>query len=836
MTTTTQALERVGTKEREIPVSISYRIIELFSAGLYSSPNKAIEELVSNSYDALAAHVHVIVPANMQTSDAVIWVVDDGIGMDAEGLLDLWQIASSKKRIPGNESSERPPIGKFGIGKLATYVLARQLTYICKAKGEYRAVTMDFSRVDHDRKNTESHLTLDVRKLTEAEARSVLASITNRKDAAAHEMPLFGSKAHSSWTVVAMGNLTALAQKLSFGRLKWVLSTALPLSPQFNLYFNGERLESSRTKLEPLKSWRIGESDEVAKNLKLLLSTDPVGVLIDGIGLVTGESQIFEDSLTGGKAELMGRSHGIFVLVRGRLINLDDALFGLPQMSHGPFVRFRMVLTADGLDDVLRSTRETVLESEGVSHLRNYISDKFNEARAWYNRYLAEKEYTSKLSTRVGATSLSLSRRPLLTAVRGVLDGSIPPLFLTRVPQNLTDPQKKSLIERLESDLVSETGLIKDVRFEALSLEDGLAVYDAQEGCIRVNLLHPFYANYSDHYSSTEPFELLAVAEVLTEAYLLEEEVAHDSVNTVMRRRDKFLRELVWSRQLSAPLVAELLQDTASNPAGLEKAVAAGLQSLGFEVSPLGGVGRPDGLALARVGVRDEATGARGDYRITYDTKSSGKERVQAHTVGAAGIARHRRDYKADYSLVVAPGFAGDGNETDAVIKEARAEGITLVTIADFVKLVYVAATRRLGFSKLRELFVKCRAPAESAAWIQTIAAEQTSEGPIPEILNAIWELQATSNDPVKFAAVKMQSETLKKYREREVREMVESVRRLTGGYVTIDGDVVSLEVPPDKILKEIRKISHKVPIALRERSIFKALSPGIDEEESKDA
>jgi HSP90 family molecular chaperone len=127
MTTTTQALERAGTKELEIPVSISYRIIELFSAGLYSSPNKAIEELVSNSYDALAAHVQVIVPANMQTPDAVIWVVDDGIGMDAEGLLDLWQIASSKKRIPGNESSERPPIGKFGIGKLATYVLARQL-------------------------------------------------------------------------------------------------------------------------------------------------------------------------------------------------------------------------------------------------------------------------------------------------------------------------------------------------------------------------------------------------------------------------------------------------------------------------------------------------------------------------------------------------------------------------------------------------------------------------------------------------------------------------------------------------------------------------------------
>ena len=38
--------------KKHIDVRISYRIIELFSEGLYSSPNKAVEELVSNSWDA----------------------------------------------------------------------------------------------------------------------------------------------------------------------------------------------------------------------------------------------------------------------------------------------------------------------------------------------------------------------------------------------------------------------------------------------------------------------------------------------------------------------------------------------------------------------------------------------------------------------------------------------------------------------------------------------------------------------------------------------------------------------------------------------------------------
>lgn len=41
-----------GRETGKIPVKISYRIIELFSDGLYSSPHKAIEELVVNAFDA----------------------------------------------------------------------------------------------------------------------------------------------------------------------------------------------------------------------------------------------------------------------------------------------------------------------------------------------------------------------------------------------------------------------------------------------------------------------------------------------------------------------------------------------------------------------------------------------------------------------------------------------------------------------------------------------------------------------------------------------------------------------------------------------------------------
>ena len=110
----------------QLPVQISFEIIRLFSEGLYQSPHKAIEELVSNSFDAGARHVHVLIPrspADQHGPEDSLWVIDDGTGMDADGFRKLWLVAESTK---GDEDPirGRAPIGQFGIGKLAAYVLA----------------------------------------------------------------------------------------------------------------------------------------------------------------------------------------------------------------------------------------------------------------------------------------------------------------------------------------------------------------------------------------------------------------------------------------------------------------------------------------------------------------------------------------------------------------------------------------------------------------------------------------------------------------------------------------------------------------------------------------
>lgn len=95
--------EITGNTTDQINVEISNRIIQLFSEGLYSSPNKAVEELVSNSFDAGAKNVHVILSPDLRDPDATIVVIDDGEGMDADELKEHWIIG---KRVKVQDAGE----------------------------------------------------------------------------------------------------------------------------------------------------------------------------------------------------------------------------------------------------------------------------------------------------------------------------------------------------------------------------------------------------------------------------------------------------------------------------------------------------------------------------------------------------------------------------------------------------------------------------------------------------------------------------------------------------------------------------------------------------------
>lgn len=229
MSTDISKLAGAGREIEQIPVSIDYDIIGLFSESLYRSPHKAIEELVSNSYDADARHVHVLLPEQDEDNRshlAPLWVIDDGEGMDVHGFHQLWRIAKSTKTGPSSKG--RSPIGQFGIGKLAAYVLAWKLTHLSCVDGKILLAMMDFRKVTKGQNQTARPVQVSLREIDEATARKYAVEIKRRNPDAWDLM--FDEKIRaSSWTAAALSDFKELYAQLATGRLRWVMSTGLPL-------------------------------------------------------------------------------------------------------------------------------------------------------------------------------------------------------------------------------------------------------------------------------------------------------------------------------------------------------------------------------------------------------------------------------------------------------------------------------------------------------------------------------------------------------------------------------------------------------------------------------
>lgn len=710
-------------------------------------------------------------------------------------------------------------------------MLAKQLTHVCKRKGKYLAVTMFYSNLDSSQTAQSSKMTLDVRSLSKDEARLALKVLEESNLSLGM---LFDNKIES-WTVTLLSNLKPMVKDLKLGRLEWVLSTAMPIRPDFRCFLNGKEVHPAKLDFEPLQTWVIGKNDKVADNLNLATDKDEhlpddqkYGVILPRLGRITGYADVYENTLTGGKSAEWGRSHGFFVMVMGRLINLQDELFGIHPLSHKTFNRFRLVVHCDGLNNFLLSSREGVAEKDATNELKEYLTRKFYEVSAWFENWTALEDERKLLSTRLGKVPRGLLKRPIIEMAIRAAKGQIPLPRLTRIPTGLTKAENEEFIQNLveSASLESEKEFIADISFDSLGVEAPIAIFDSISNKIIINSLHPFYINYQDHFKDPEPFQVLGVAEILTEAYLYSLDMRPEEVNDVLSRRDNFLRELVYSSdRLSAPLVGRMLREASEDPKGLENAVAKGFRSLGFDVIQMGKSGEPDGLAAANLGVRQDADGI-AKYTIAYDAKSTKNERVQTGNVNIAGIARHRKDYNAEFAVVIGKQFSDEKEEDSAVIKEARElRNITLIEVNDFALLVETAASKRLGLFRLRDLFEKCCSPSESKKWIADFVNEEVSVPPIPEILFAIYNMQSTTSESVQIADIKWQSERLKSLNKKEIQEWLQSIAALVPEYLTVHGDVVELQMHPDRVLSEIGLALKQEPSSPSRNALLKSLT-----------
>lgn len=844
-----------GTVSDQIDVEISLQIIGLFSEGLYSSPSKAIEELVSNAFDADASHVDVVLSKDLHQNDATIAVLDNGEGMDAAGLKIHWIVGDSIKRLNRLTSSGRRTIGKFGIGKLAAYVLGRRLTHITFRNGVYSSTTMDFGRIpstvrlptdeEHEPEVVENGtaskirgVQLELRTLTEVEARNALAQWL---DSNGHRgnLKFFGPTSAKSWTVAIISELKPMAEELTLGRLRWVLSTAMPLRDDFTLHLNGEVVNSSKLNVK-----RVGPRYILGENLKKIPKPAPDELQSESdssipksdyrhffltdktLGPISGYLEVFDDPIDTGKSDaIIGRSHGFFVYVHGRLVNPDDAGFGIDRnvLRHGTFSRFRVVTNIDRLDEELRSSRENLREGPLLIRTRALLQGLFNFARTQIDAHQASQLTGRKAADRLSESPASLSERPIIHLVMDILESGNPARHVT-LGDVTAFSDAESLRSHVEERIESGVGLVSDVQFSDLGPTSPIALLDVSTGILSINLEHPFVAHFADEFNDARrnlPLQLFVMSEITLEAQLRYTSIPFAEIQSVLLDRDELLRHLARdSGRRNSLTVAQHLLSAASDKKGLEDAVVAAFDQLGFEAIPKGGKKNSDGLADAFL---PPINGIPGNYRVSLEAKSKEQvgKKVSKDSVNISTIARHRKDNNCQHAIVIGPGFEGanDGaviNEIDNDRESHKDTGetITLMDIRDLARLVRYAPVKRLSLFRLRELF-QARTPDEASLWVDRLVDEQTEPAPYKDILEVVWaeqhedEMHSLSYDALRRALRKDQKI---KITDDDLRNDCIALARMAPNLFYAHQDRVELNIKPEKVLGTIHDYIEQVP------------------------
>ena len=766
--------DTVGRQVSTIPVELSTRFLEHFSEQLYSSPQKAFEELISNGWDAGADYVDVHVHSELQAPDATMAVLDNGASMDEAGLRELWHIAFSPKEGLKAEYG-RPLIGKFGIGKLATYVLAHRLTYICKANdGIIRRVTMNYGEVD-SQKDAESDrlindLELDVFELNEVELKDALTTVyggdqiarlidghswngNSDQDAGEDLEDEFGGipaqlerHERGTWTLVILSDLKPTGRELKLGVLRRMLAAALPFSSEMSIRVNGEFLRSTKQEAYVAEKWIIGpglaidyidleredDDEEDAVSTDDHGNTDKGSTRIDitsgaypypyvelpEVGRVTGLVRLFEDKISGGKSAERGASNGFHVNVLGRIVNQLDPSFGEENLNHAAWARFRMTVRADGLNEYLTTNREQFKERHGMKVFRAFLRRVFNKARSVYD---SDKNAIMPDGGDVLVQSLGvLSLNPLRSVVSEALrtQPAIPDLF---DETGILDRQEKrrSWREATAENIRSALGQVKYER-----LDDGSFVkFRIQDSSVVVNREHPFVMEHSRSKAEKQLMRTVAMVDLLADVYALDIGIDPRLLESVRGYRDRLMRFRALQRRQSGVLIARLLQETqhdSSNSRRLEAVVSDALRYLDFDVQDLGRSGEPEGIAKAfTIPTFAQPTTENAKpplYSFSFDAKSSKHNVAKTSNINLDAVVEHRERYNANHALVIAPGFS-DG----ALVTRCRQQRVTPMTASDLGRLLeYTVEYGAIPVTTLRNVF-EYFDPNDVSAWVESL-------------------------------------------------------------------------------------------------------------------
>lgn len=854
-------ITRVGKTVDQVHVQFGTRLLQQFSEQLYASPNKAFEELISNSWDAGARVCHVLLSESLSEPDAQIVVIDDGVSMDHQGLHDLWKVAWSNKRDKAPIDG-RPPVGKFGIGKLATYALANKLTFVCKADdGVIRAVTMDYTEFSRKPDPQAKKIAVDVKRpmrvltlddLKHALQKSEVGKQTwslleaglplpeqHKKDIRARWREEYGvpaqkipaGKKRKTWTVAVLGDFKPMGQAIQVGQVRRMLRASLPLGSELFLHFDGEVLEPSKIDVEVIRTWTIGPdlgfnsfglaprdggSDESADLKAKSHAGEEPHMVIPEVGKITGRVTLYRDQIAGGKSDARGHSNGYHVNVLGRVVNSDDHHFGDSNLSHAAWARVRITVRADGLDEFLANSRENFRQAKAIAIMRGFLRRLFNVARSHYESLI--EGVLDDPDTAMSGRLNNLPQDSLRSVVASLIEDPESPRSL---PIDTEGVDQDAYKKRLRSQKPgSPGGVVNDISFAALSPDEPLSRLRLRDGILVVNSNHAFAEENSTTAEQKRTLKSVALVNLMTDAYAADIGVDPEHIVLLRNYRDRVAATVARLQRMSGVTIAGLLTNAQKlkKPVSLEKLVGDALEYLGFHVTRYGKSGEPEGLAEAKLTALDG--GKSRSYSFTYDAKSTQHDKAKTGNLNIAGLQRHRQDHEATYTLVVAPDF-----QEGALVKECTTCNVTPMRTGELASLVvYAAKFGALPLDLVEEVF-SLHEPDEVRKWVVDLEEQIESKRPLTMklFLDAIASWDTTAPDALSSSVVAekcrsmVKSTALKnKITKQEVQKLAEGLQAFMPSYISVDTQgQIFLKVSPKKLAETIaRQIEDSSPTA----------------------
>lgn len=728
-----------ATDDGSIAVDISYDIIRHVSAQLYTSPRKAIEELVCNAYDAGATECHVVLP---EAAGDPLLVLDNGVSMDLEGLRGLWKVASSPKAETLDKQGRRVAngrmqIGKFGVGKLAAFALGDRLTHIACTAGTVRVISVDQDKIK-DAGNGRAPR-FHVQRLTSQAARTELATIFDR-------LPSPWTRKWPHWTVAVVEDIdeSARANALKIGILKRMIKTALPLSAKFSVSLQGANVplrsidaivdvtvnltdvdfcDYLRTALQSYWATLLDvQPDDVPPekfSVSVIKATDPhnttktvSAITVSGLGPVSGTAVATTTSLATEKREERGYyDNGFAVTCLGKLINPEDPLFGITQRSHKYWTRFLAQVEIPGLDEVLLVQRNAISEHTPQAQItRELLRALFN-----YTRRLVEAKEKGPIPTYVPGTfgyRLGTSS-PILAqaALRGLFGEGFTASDLPRLAVN----------------------------YSTLGVATGSTQVDLLGRAILVNEDHPLITALDELGEVTKPMRLV-VSEVLAGITFAEGYLKTSGVDTIIISD---VRELIdASLRSAASFVLDPVEqhikdiEDASQEGGtrFERAVVAAFQSLRLVAHRIGESDRPDGIVEIPMSGRE-------NLRISIEAKGS-HGRISHSVLSSATVERHSGDYACQHAVAIAREYVTDGisGKNSALIRETQGK-IPLLTTDGIAQMLRRHKERNFTYDKVVKILTTWKHPDELVQFVEDVWQELPEPGLMRLILTVAHEL-----------------------------------------------------------------------------------------------